>query len=119
MYVVDQPFSIIWDIYSDTVGLTQDYFDVVVTSPTGGLTYYTDPLTSFVSPNNLPGVSSRGTGTYIFTPTTRGRWNVKLVNGNAFGYDVIDELDFYVFCDLVSGERIQPATKYTQSKACP
>ena len=122
MYVKDTPVVISWNLITDQIGFTQDYYDIIIIDPVGVTTYLVDPFETYTAPNAVEGVPSPGLGTYTFTPTERGRWRLKLVTGTAAAYITLDYINFFVQCEapvIAPPSIIQPATPYVLTKACP
>jgi hypothetical protein len=104
MYVVEEPIAINWELISEPGKLlTQDLFDIITISPDGTATYIVNPTTNWIppyDPGNGCDPATKGNVTYTFTvpEVSPGRWEVKLVTGNANDYKILDILGIYGIC---------------------
>jgi len=97
MYVVGNAVTIVWEIQSLTNKIvSQSLFDIIVIDPTGLATYYTNPTTNWVAPT----LTTLGSATFIFTPSSRGKHKILLVTGISSDYTILDTFKITAICKI-------------------
>ena len=95
MYLEGVELTVTWPLLNLTSStVLKNTFNVVVVSPNGASTHYTDPTTNYVSPQP----SATGSTSFVLTPTIQGVWRVLLVVGTREAYTVLASYEVPVRC---------------------
>ena len=95
MYLLDSEITVRWQILPSDIIIDREDLDLLITSPDGSTHY----LASAILPQNYTPYSatSPGLAKYKITPNVEGKWVMSLVIGDKSSYQVLSQVDIFVF----------------------
>ena len=90
MFITDETFQIDWVIEKTATVYPQTYFDLQITKPSGGVSYFDNGawMTSYTAPT----VSTDGVMQLNYTPDEPGVYTLILGNGISTNFAIIDSI---------------------------